>query len=47
MAMDKTMLPRAYQDKFTMAQYSAPPLSYPLVVKTFQQHFKKGPETIF
>lgn len=47
MAMDKNMLPRAYQDKFTMAQYSAPPLSYPLVVKTFQQHFKKGPETIF
>ncbi|NHE58260.1 ABC1 kinase family protein [Cyclobacterium plantarum] len=47
MAMDKNMLPRAYQDKFTMAQYSAPPLSYPLVVKTFQQHFNKGPESLF
>lgn len=47
MAMDKNMLPRAYQDKFTMAQYSAPPLSYPLVVKTFQQYFKKGPESLF
>jgi predicted unusual protein kinase regulating ubiquinone biosynthesis (AarF/ABC1/UbiB family) len=47
MAMDKNMLPRAYQDKFTMAQYSAPPLSYPLVVKTFNQYFKKGPESLF
>jgi len=47
MAMDKNMLPRAYQDKFTMAQYSAPPLSYPLVVKTFVQYFKTGPETLF
>ncbi|MFC3414279.1 ABC1 kinase family protein [Algoriphagus hitonicola] len=47
MSMDKNLLPRAYQDKFTMAQYSAPPLSYPLVVKTFQQHFGKGPEQIF
>jgi predicted unusual protein kinase regulating ubiquinone biosynthesis (AarF/ABC1/UbiB family) len=47
MAMDKNMLPGAYQDKFTMAQYSAPPLSYPLVVKTFNQYFKKGPENLF
>src|SRR5690606_27441651 len=41
MSMDKNLLPRAYQDKFTMAQYSAPPLSYPLVVKTFQKYFGK------
>ncbi|WP_297338295.1 AarF/ABC1/UbiB kinase family protein [Algoriphagus sp.] len=47
MSMDKNLLPRAYQDKFTMAQYSAPPLSYPLVVKTFQQHFGKSPEQLF
>jgi len=47
MAMDKNMLPRAYQDKFTMAQYSAPPLSYPLVVKTFKQYFGESPEGIF
>ncbi|MCE2778796.1 MAG: AarF/UbiB family protein [Algoriphagus sp.] len=33
MSMDKNLLPRAYQDKFSMAQYTAPPLSYPLVVK--------------
>ncbi|MFC0263537.1 ABC1 kinase family protein [Fontibacter flavus] len=47
MSMDKNILPRAYQDKFTMAQYSAPPLSYPLVVKTFQKYFGKTPEALF
>ena len=47
MSMDKNMLPTAYQDKFSMAQYSAPPLSYPLVVKTFQQYFKQAPTSIF
>ena len=47
MSMDKNLLPRAYQDKFTMAQYSAPPLSYPLVVKTFQQHLGKTPDQLF
>ncbi len=47
MSMDKNLLPRAYQDKFTMAQYSAPPLSYPLVVKTFQKYFSKTPEQMF
>ena len=47
MSMDKNLLPRAYQDKFTMAQYSAPPLSYPLVVKTFQKYFQQTPEKLF
>lgn len=47
LSMDKNLLPTAYQQKFAMAQYSAPPLSYPLVVKTFQQYFKKGPEQLF
>lgn len=47
LSMDKNLLPTAYQEKFAMAQYSAPPLSYPLVVKTFHTHFKKGPEEIF
>lgn len=47
MSMDKNLLPRAYQDKFAMAQYSAPPLSYPLVVKTFQKYFGKTPEGLF
>ncbi len=47
LSMDKNLLPQAYQQKFAMAQYSAPPLSYPLVVKTFQTCFGKGPEQIF
>ncbi|GGK56393.1 ABC1 kinase family protein [Rufibacter glacialis] len=47
MSMDKNLLPRAYQDKFTMAQYSAPPLSYPLVVRTFQKAFGVAPEVLF
>ncbi|MFT2008359.1 ABC1 kinase family protein [Pontibacter sp. 13R65] len=47
MSMDKNVLPRAYQDKFIMAQYSAPPLSYPLVVRTFQKYFGVVPEALF
>ncbi|MBW3466502.1 ABC1 kinase family protein [Arthrospiribacter ruber] len=47
MSMDKNILPRAYQDKFTMAQYSAPPLSYPLVVKTFMKYFGKTPDQMY
>lgn len=47
LSMDRSLLPRAYQQKFTMAQYSAPPLSYPLVTKIFQHQFKKNPDQIF
>lgn len=47
LAMDKNLLPTAYQDQFAMSQYSAPPLSYPLVVKTFKKYFGRPPEDIF
>lgn len=47
LSMDKNLLPTAYQEKFSMAQYSAPPLSYPLVVKTFTKYFGKTPDKIF
>lgn len=47
LAMDKNLLPTAYQDKFAMSQYSAPPLSYPLVVKTFQKFFGSSPTQLF
>jgi predicted unusual protein kinase regulating ubiquinone biosynthesis (AarF/ABC1/UbiB family) len=47
LSMDRNLLPTAYQQKFAMAQYSAPPLSYPLVVKTFRKYFGKAPEDIF
>ena len=41
MSMDKNLLPTAYTDRFAMAQYSAPPLSYPLVVNTFQNSLER------
>ncbi len=47
LSMDKNLLPSAYQQQFAMAQYSAPPLSYPLVIKTFAQAFQKKPSEIF
>ena len=47
LSMDKNALPVAYQDKFAMSQYSAPPLSYPLVVKTFKDQLGKKPEELF
>jgi len=47
LSMDKNLLPPAYQERFTMSQYSAPPLSYPLVVKTFKKEFGRGPEEMF
>lgn len=47
MSMDNGILPQAYQDQFAMAQYNAPPLSYPLVLKTFQQYFGQKPTEVF
>lgn len=46
-SMDKGMLPQEYVKKFQMAQYSAPPLSGPLVIKTFQQTLGKSPQEMF
>ncbi len=47
LSMDRGLLPRAYRDTFAMAQYSAPPLSGPLVVKTFQSEFGQSPSVLF
>lgn len=47
MSMDKNLLPRAYSEQFQMSQYSAPPLSGPLVVKTFQRYFGKSPSELY
>ena len=47
LSMDRGLLPVAYTDKFMMAQYSAPPLSGPLVVKTFRTYFGKMPSQLF
>jgi predicted unusual protein kinase regulating ubiquinone biosynthesis (AarF/ABC1/UbiB family) len=47
MSMDDQVLPKSYQEKFSMAQYNAPALSYPLILKTFQQSLGKKPLDIF
>lgn len=47
LSMDKGMLPKEYVDKFSLAQYSAPPLSGPLVVNTFVKTFGKSPAQLF
>ncbi len=47
MSLDQGLLPSAYTNKFAQAQYSAPPLSYPLVVKTFKASLGEGPGTLF
>lgn len=47
MSMDRNLLPQAYSQRFQMAQYSAPPLSYPLVVRTFRKYFQAAPTDLF
>lgn len=47
LSMEKNILPRQYTNKFQMAQYSAPPLSGPLIVQTFIKSFGKSPQEIF
>ena len=47
LSIDKHLLPVAYARRFAQAQSSVPPLSYPLVVRTFQREFGKGPEALF
>lgn len=47
MSMDQGMLPQQFTNRFAQAQYSAPPLSYPLVVKTFQQYFGQSPLELY
>lgn len=47
LSMDKGMLPKAYSDMFAMSQYSAPPLSGPLVVNTFLKTLGKSPAQLY
>lgn len=47
LSMDKGMFPREFTRQFAMSQYNAPPLSGPLVVKTFRDQFGKGPLEVF
>ncbi|KJD34295.1 ABC transporter [Tamlana nanhaiensis] len=47
LSMEKSILPQAYVEKFSLAQFSVPPLSAPLVKKTFKKYFGKLPNYIF
>lgn len=40
-------MPEAYVEKFSLSQFSVPPLSPALVIKTFRQYFGKSPSEIF
>ena len=47
LSMEKNILPKAFVDKFSLSQFSVPPLSAPLVMKTFKKYFGKFPSEIF
>lgn len=47
LSMEKSILPQAYVEKFSLAQFSVPPLSPPLVIRTFKKYFGKHPNDIF
>jgi predicted unusual protein kinase regulating ubiquinone biosynthesis (AarF/ABC1/UbiB family) len=47
LSMDRNMLPKAYVNKFSQSQYNAPPLSGPLITRTFVKSFGKSPEKLF
>ncbi|GAB1309038.1 AarF/UbiB family protein [Urechidicola sp. KH5] len=47
LSMEKGILPQAYVEQFSLAQFSVPPLSPPLVRKTFKKYFNEYPENLF
>lgn len=47
LSMEKNIMPKAYVEKFSLAQFQVPPLSAPLVRKTFKRYFGDYPETLF
>ncbi len=47
LSMDKNFLPQAYVEKFSLSQFSVPPLSAPLVLKTFKTNLGQSPYEIF
>ncbi|NVJ89234.1 MAG: AarF/ABC1/UbiB kinase family protein [Flavobacteriaceae bacterium] len=47
LSMEKSILPRAYVEKFSLAQFSVPPLSEALVLKTYKKSFGKYPSEIY
>lgn len=47
LSMDKSIMPQQYVDKFSLSQFSVPPLSAPLVRKTFKKYFGQFPDEMF
>ncbi len=47
LSMEKNIMPAQYVEKFSLSQFSVPPLSGALVRKTFRKYFGKNPEDIF
>lgn len=47
LSMDKSIMPQAYVEKFSLSQFSVPPLSAPLVRKTFKKYLGQFPEEIY
>ncbi len=47
LSMEKNLIPQAYAEQFAQAQYSVPPISPPLVKRTFRKYFGENPEDIF
>ncbi len=47
LSMEKNILPNAYVERFSLAQFSVPPLSAPLVRKTFKKYHGKYPEELY
>ncbi len=47
LSMEKSLMPAAYVEKFSLSQFSVPPLSPPLVNKTFKKYFGKTPNEVF
>lgn len=47
LSMEKNIMPKAYVEKFSLSQFSVPPLSAPLVRKTFKKYLDKYPEELY
>lgn len=47
LSMEKNIMPKAYVEKFSLAQFQVPPLSAPLVRKTFKKYFGATPESLY
>jgi len=47
LSMEKSLLPGAYVEKFSLAQFSVPPLSAPLVRRTFKKYNGLYPEELY